>query len=66
MARASLVDYNIMGHTYMTEGDYYWVSVDSADSLKEAKKVLKEIEADNDIGEYLDFRIQKVVTTVVG
>lgn len=66
MAKASLVDYNIMGHTYMTEGQYYWELVDSAESLKEAKKILKQIEADNDIGQYLDFRIQEVVTTVVG
>jgi hypothetical protein len=66
MARASIVDYNIMGHTYMSEGDYHWVLVDSTDSLKEAKKVLKEIEKDNDIGEYIDFRIQEVVTTIVG
>ena len=66
MARASIVDYNIMGHTYMSEGEYHWVLVDSTDSLKEAKSLLKEIEADNDIGQYIDFRIEKVVTTVLG
>jgi len=66
MARVSLVDYNILGHTYMSEGEYYWELVDSTESLKEAKSLLKEIEADNDIGQYIDFRIEKVVTTVVG
>jgi len=63
----SITDYNIMGYTYHSEGDYHWELAAYGDSIEEATDILKELVEENRYGGmYTDFRIERVVTTVVG
>ncbi len=58
-------DYNIMGYTYMSDGEYRWEWLDSTEIFEEALNLLDDQACQNS-GEYIDFRIDHVVTTVVG